>query len=102
VRSTKVSAEVYMHASPQPLAPLPPALRQQASSFTPEDAEQSIASRFEQQAQKYPYHVAITMGDLVLSYAALNSLSNRLAQAILARRGEGPEPVALLLEHGVP
>ena len=73
------------------------------SGFVPlklsEVAEQSVTQRFEQQVRLYPNHTAIKAGEQVFTYQALNKAANRLAQAILARQGSGPEPVALLLGH---
>jgi non-ribosomal peptide synthetase component F len=45
---------------------------------------------------------AVKAKDRSLTYHELNQAANRVAQAILRLRGERPEPVAILLEHGVP
>jgi amino acid adenylation domain-containing protein len=62
--------------------------------------EQSISERFEQQVASYPDHAAVVSAELQLTYAELNQVANRIARAVLARLGEGEEPVALLLEEG--
>jgi amino acid adenylation domain-containing protein len=68
--------------------------------FSKDEIDQSIADRFEQQVAKYPNRFAIKSRNFTLTYDELNRMANRVARAILARRGEGEEPIALLLEHG--
>ncbi|MFC1716326.1 AMP-binding protein [Candidatus Poribacteria bacterium] len=70
--------------------------------FRKEDVEQSIPERFRQQVAKYPDRIAVKTKNYQLTYRELNEAANRMAQAILAQRGEGEEPIALLLEHGTP
>ena len=72
------------------------------AQFKKADIEQSIPARFEQQAEKYPDRLAVKNGGLTLSYAELNRAANRLAHAIIARRGTNQESVALFLQHGIP
>src|ERR671938_3894 len=67
--------------------------------FEGEETEQSIPQRFEQQVGRYPDRLAVKTRSHQLSYAALNKVANRVARALLAQRGEGAEPIALLLEH---
>ena len=69
--------------------------------FKKEEVEQSIPQRFEKIARKYPERIAVKTQAGQVTYDALNRAANRLAHAILALRGEGREPVALFLEHGV-
>jgi len=64
--------------------------------------EESIPARFEQQARMFPDSIAIEDPKIALTYRDLNRLSNRIAHATLAVRGEGSEPVALLVGNGVP
>lgn len=71
------------------------------AEFTKEEIEQSIVARFEQQAAKYPDRVAVKTEHEALSYNGLNKAANRVASAILAQAGNGPEPVALFFENGV-
>jgi non-ribosomal peptide synthetase component F len=59
-------------------------------------------ARFEQQVRRYPDRLAIKTRHHRLTYSAVNRLANRIARAILAQRGEGEEPIALLLEQGAP
>ncbi len=66
--------------------------------FLKEEIEQSIPDRFEQQVWKYPDRIAVKTQDNPVTYSSINKLSNRFAHAILEERGEGEEPVALLLE----
>src|ERR687890_1805224 len=70
--------------------------------FEKEETEQSIPQRFEQQVGRYPNRLAVKTRNHQLSYAALNKAANRVARALLARRGEESEPIALLLEHDAP
>ncbi|MGH8069437.1 MAG: non-ribosomal peptide synthetase [Candidatus Entotheonellia bacterium] len=62
--------------------------------------EQSIPARFEQQVEIYADRLAVKTRSDTLTYAALNHAANRIAHAILAQRGTGEEPIALLLEQG--
>src|SRR5262249_31777520 len=70
--------------------------------FKKEEIEQSIPKRFVRQVEAYPDRLAIKTRSHELTYDALNSASNRMALAILERRGTGPEPIALLFEQGTP
>src|ERR687883_48442 len=67
--------------------------------FEKEETEQSIPQRFEQQVSRCPDRLAVKTKSHQLTYAALNKVANRVARALLARRGEGAESIALLLEH---
>jgi non-ribosomal peptide synthetase component F len=62
--------------------------------------DQSIASRFEQQVARHPDRIAVASAHGDFTYAELDRLANRIARAILSRRGREEEPVALLLDHG--
>jgi amino acid adenylation domain-containing protein len=68
--------------------------------FCAEDVEQSVSARFEQQAALHGSRPAIRTATGELSYRELDLLANRIARAIVARLGEGNEPVAVLFEHG--
>ena len=76
--------------------------RSRFAHFSRSDVEQSIPARFERQARMYPDQIAIEDPETALTYRDLNRLANRIARAVLAVRGAGPEPVALLLGNGVP
>ena len=69
--------------------------------FPIEDVETSIPARFEKIVRMYPDRLAVKMGELTLTYDELNKWANQIARAILARRGQGSEPIALLFEHGM-
>ena len=69
--------------------------------FPVEDIDSSIPARFEKIVRLYPDRIAVKMGDRTLVYQELNRTANRIARAILAKRGPGAEPIALLFEHGV-
>jgi amino acid adenylation domain-containing protein len=68
--------------------------------FPREAIERSIPSRFELQVRRYPECLAIQATHEAFTYEDLNRAANRLARAIVARCGEGEEPIALLLEPG--
>jgi amino acid adenylation domain-containing protein len=70
--------------------------------FEKDEIERSIPERFERQVAKYPHRLAVKTKDHALTYDALNRAANRLARAILEKRGEGEEPVLLLLDNGAP
>lgn len=70
--------------------------------FKKQDIEQSIPNRFEQQVAKYPHRLAVKTISHQLTYNELNKAANRVARAILAQRGEGEEPIVLLLESDAP
>ena len=70
-------------------------------AFKKEDVEGSIPRRFEQQVAKSPHRLAVKAKGHQLTYDELNRAANHVAHAVLAQRGEGEEPVALLLEQGI-
>lgn len=61
---------------------------------------QSLPRRFAEQVRAHGDALAIRSDRASYTYTALDRAANRLAQAILARRGAGPEPIALLFDHG--
>jgi len=69
--------------------------------FPIEDVETSIPARFEKIVRLYPDRLAVKMGDRALTYGELNRYANRIAYAILEKRGPASEPIALLFEHGI-
>ena len=71
-------------------------------NFRREDIDQSICDRFEQQAERYPHHVAVRSRLHALTYDELNRRANRVARAILAQPDSAQQPIALLFEHGAP
>jgi non-ribosomal peptide synthetase component F len=68
--------------------------------LTHEVTEQSIPARFEQQVAQFPHRLAVKSRRDTLTYAALNHMANRIADAILQQRGAGAETIALLFEQG--
>lgn len=66
--------------------------------FKKEEIEQSIPDRFEQQVRRYSKRPAVKTPTCQFSFEQLNRAANRVARAILGKRGEGAEPIALLLE----
>ena len=69
--------------------------------FTKDEIEQSIPDRFKKIVALYPDRLAVKTRDRALTYRELNQAVNRIARAILEKRGPGSEPVALLFEHGI-
>lgn len=67
--------------------------------FEKADIVQSISDRFEQQVRRFPNKVAIKTTHDRLTYTQLNALANRIGNLIMAKRGSGDEPVALLFEQ---
>ncbi len=70
--------------------------------FLWDEVEQSIPACFARQVASDPEKIAVETSTRQLTYAALNEAANRLANAILQRRGEKAESVAFLLGHGCP
>jgi amino acid adenylation domain-containing protein len=70
--------------------------------FKKEEIEQSIPDRFERIVAEYPDRIAIKTTTHALTYDELNKRANRVARAILAKRGEAKEPIALLVEDHSP
>jgi amino acid adenylation domain-containing protein len=70
--------------------------------FPKEAIEQSIPERFEQQVRRNPDRIAVKSRSQHLTYEELNRAANRVAHAILEHRGEGQEPVPLLLHRETP
>jgi amino acid adenylation domain-containing protein len=70
--------------------------------FPKSEIEQSIPERFEKMVLQFPNRIAVKARDQSMTYAELNSMANRLARTIVARRGPGEEPIGLLLAKGGP
>ncbi len=70
--------------------------------FTQDEIEQSIPDRFEKIARLYPDRLAVKTRKRVLTYDDLNQAANRVAHAVIERRGKANEPIALLLENDAP
>ncbi len=65
-------------------------------------SSESISGRFERAATDFATRIAITAPAGQWTYGELAARANAVAAAILERRGEKPEPVALLFEHDAP
>lgn len=63
------------------------------------DLQRSIVARFEQAAQAYPDHTALTGGGQALTYTEVDRAAGQVARAIQQALGPRSEPVALLLPH---
>ena len=68
--------------------------------FDKSNTETSIPAIFARQVRASPHRTAVGCGQDSLSYDDLNRGSNRIAHAILRRRGDKEEPVALLFRQG--
>jgi amino acid adenylation domain-containing protein len=69
--------------------------------FEKTEVDTSIPDRFEQQVRQSPNRVAIKTKHQQLTYAELNQAANRVAHAIMDKRGSGDEPIALLFAQDV-
>ena len=72
-----------------------------AALFTEEDLERSITARFEKQVALYPDRLALRSRTCSLTYAALDRWVNRIAWGVLELRGDGVEPMGILLDDRV-
>ena len=68
--------------------------------FTDDEIEQSIPERFERQVRAAGDRLAIKSPERSFTYVELNQTANRLARKILSLRGERPEAIALMFDHG--
>ena len=68
--------------------------------FPDEGLESSLPACFHRTAAEHADRIAVGWEEGSLTYRELNRAANRVAHAVLSRDIEGPEPVALLLEHG--
>jgi phosphoenolpyruvate phosphomutase len=68
--------------------------------FKEEEIEQSIAERFERMVGEHAARVAVKTRTERVTYSDLNRWANQVARAILANRGWGEEPVAVVMEAG--
>lgn len=69
-------------------------------SFSSADLEQAVPERFEKIVRMYPDRLAVKTGNEAVTYSQLNAMANRLAHAIVARRGSEAEAIAILVEKG--
>ncbi len=69
------------------------------TKFESHEVDQSIPTRFEEQVRKFPERIAVKSQSHHFTYTELNQTANRIAHAILDRRGESAEAVALLFAH---
>ena len=74
-----------------------------APGFTPfpkNEVAGSVSQRFEKLVCMHPDRIAVKTARAVVTYAELNAMANRMAHAIVARRGTEAEAIAILLEKG--
>jgi len=65
------------------------------------DSESTLPERFEAQAARTPYAIAVTFNSAQVTYAELNARANQLAHYLIAQ-GIGPEDlVGIALEHSI-
>ena len=64
------------------------------------DIEMSIPTLFKRQVCAFPRRAAVDCGRQLLSYGEFDRVSNRIANAILCRRGDKEEPAVLLFRQG--
>ncbi len=65
--------------------------------FEKKDLDQSVCTRFEEQAAKYPDGTAVRTRNVTVTYSALNQQVNRIARAILNQIGAEQKQVAHLV-----
>ncbi len=82
---------------PQPVIPAHPT--RDFSRFHRADTEQAISDRFEQVVRRFPNTIAVKTTRDSWSYERLNARANQIAHGLLATRGSGNEPVALLFDQ---
>jgi amino acid adenylation domain-containing protein len=110
--TTYIRREIVMSHATKPMTE-PPLQKQGVASrrvhptnrFTPiasHEVEQSVPQRFEAQVRRSPDRLAVKTRAHAWTYAELNRHANRLAHAILAQRGGGAEPIAVLFDQGAP
>ncbi len=68
--------------------------------FERTDIDQSIGSRFEQQAMRHPQRLAVKGGGRSYTYEALNEYVNRISHELIDECGEAEQTVGLLFEQG--
>jgi non-ribosomal peptide synthetase component F len=61
--------------------------------------DDSVAAAFERAAALHAGSIAVSTHSETLTYAAINRAANRLAHAILARRGASEEPIAFVADR---
>ena len=71
------------------------------SPFEKVEIEQTIPRRFAECVRRHAEDVALRYDKQAVTYRALNAQSNQIANAILRRRGDSEETVALLLGQGI-
>ena len=67
-------------------------------AYSPDEIEQSISERFKKIVVQSPDRIAIKTKAVQITYDTLNKAANRLAHAIVDRRGYDQEPVAVFLK----
>ena len=72
------------------------------NEFDRNEIERSIPDRFDRQAAKCADRIAVKTRNHALTYDALNKMANRVAWAVVARQGDGNEPIAMLIESDAP
>lgn len=87
-----------MAHQPTGLSPTIEALERSRVDFDKAEVEGSIKDRFEKQVQAHADRIAIKEGDRSYTYRELNEAANKLANSLLAARGDEPGRVGLLFE----
>ena len=78
---------------------LPP--NREAVSFPADEINGSIIRRFEKIAAQRPEAIAVKFESHVWTFETLNCWANRIARAVIERRGTHSKPIALLFGPGV-
>src|SRR5262245_15863321 len=67
--------------------------------FEKHEVEQSVTDRFEKMVRLHGERLAVKSPSSQLTYNELNQIANRVAWSLLDERGEGQEPVGLLVDE---
>ncbi|WP_016952818.1 non-ribosomal peptide synthetase [Anabaena sp. PCC 7108] len=70
--------------------------------FQKQEIQQSIPSRFEQQAKKYANNIAVKTKNYQWTYGELNLQANKIAQELLQTVTNKEAKIALLFDHDAP
>lgn len=71
------------------------------TEFLKTNIETSFPQHFEYVVHQHPHRLAVRMRNNSMTYNDLNELANRIARAILQKRGRGSEPIAILIGQDV-
>jgi amino acid adenylation domain-containing protein len=77
-----------------------PGLTNASVPFSSAALEQTVPERFEKIVRMYPDRIAVKTGNEAVTYSQLDAMVDRMAHAIVDRRGTEAEAVAILMDKG--